>query len=104
MNSKWSSLDFPLLGADVQNCKKETGEKKGGGSYSYTMIHQNSENLIWQTKYSMRRGKAKQRQANVGFLRSTPTSGDLNILYSGMSDDIFYFLSDTQNKHNIFCV
>lgn len=31
MNSKWSSLDFPLLGADVQNCKKETGEKKGGG-------------------------------------------------------------------------
>lgn len=42
MNSKWSSLDFPLLGADVQNCKKETGEKKGGGgSYSYTMIHKN---------------------------------------------------------------
>lgn len=31
MNSKWSSLDFPLLGADVQNCKKETGKKKGGG-------------------------------------------------------------------------
>lgn len=74
----------------------------GGGNLIHTRwsikINQNSVNLIWQTKYSMRRHKAKQRQANVGFLRSTPTSGDLKILYVCRMI-FFYFLSDTQNKH-----
>lgn len=84
-------------------------EKRRGGDLIHTRwsikINQNSENFIWQTKYSMRRRKAKQRQANVGFLRSTQTSGDLKILYSSMSDDfyfIFFLISFQTYSPNIF--
>lgn len=46
----------------------------------------------------MRRVKAKQRRADVGFVRSTLTSGDLKILYSGMSDYIFISFQKHKNK------
>lgn len=84
-------------------------EKRRGGDLIHTRwsikINQNSENFIWQTKYSMRRRKAKQRQANVGFFKiDTDIWWLKNPIFQYVGWFLFYFflISFQTYSPNIF--